>query len=149
MQYETQVNGVGDAAACRSISASNVWQTAVNNCGSLGAPVYFILFQILGVFVLLNLMVAVITETFSLSKNAGTEVEPLLSPRRNPVHTRGHVFLWSPQKLTLILAPFQCVLEAKSSCTLRFVNIPHSYCILPQLREHLRHRNVVQQILPL
>eukprot|EP00884_Botryococcus_braunii_P020692 jgi/Botrbrau1/7306/Bobra.247_3s0003.2 len=69
-----EVEGVKDATTCTSISASNLWQTAVDNCGSVVAPLYFILFQILGVFVLLNLMVAVITETFSLSKNAGTEV---------------------------------------------------------------------------
>jgi Ion transport protein len=68
------VDDVNDPTECASLSSSNVWQTAVNNCGSVGAPLYFILFQILGVFVLLNLMVAVITETFSLSKNAGTEV---------------------------------------------------------------------------
>lgn len=54
------------------------WVTDVGTCGSAAAPLYFVAFQLVGTFVLLNIVIAVVLENFSVSKFTGEkEVCPL------------------------------------------------------------------------
>ena len=54
--------------------ASGLCTTAAGNCGSKGSIAYFIAFQLLGSFVFLNLVVAVILENFSSLGNLNPEL---------------------------------------------------------------------------
>ncbi|KAK9816590.1 hypothetical protein WJX72_002338 [[Myrmecia] bisecta] len=60
--------------ACLADSSTNVWVTEVDNCGlSTISPIYFCSFQILGTFIMMNLVIAVVMENFSMSRDAGSK----------------------------------------------------------------------------
>lgn len=69
--------GVAGQAGCTCDNCS--WRELydIDNCGVRWAPVYFVSFFILGAFVMLNLVIAVVLENFSSSKKSGdSEVRP-------------------------------------------------------------------------
>eukprot|EP01025_Chloroclados_australasicus_P020054 TRINITY_DN21087_c0_g1_i1.p1 TRINITY_DN21087_c0_g1~~TRINITY_DN21087_c0_g1_i1.p1 ORF type:complete len:530 (-),score=83.48 TRINITY_DN21087_c0_g1_i1:316-1821(-) len=59
-----EVHGVVE----RECSGPNVWVSDVNNCGISAAPMFFVMFTVCGAFIMLNLVVAVVLENFSISK---------------------------------------------------------------------------------
>lgn len=73
-------SGTTDAAVAAAAAATaettctavgGTWVSDVDNCGLVVAPLYFVAFTILGSFVMVNLIIAVVLENFSTSKKTG------------------------------------------------------------------------------
>ena len=65
--------GVTTQENCTCESCSWRERYDIDNCGVRWAPIYFVSFFMLGAFIMLNLIIAVILENFSSSKNSSDE----------------------------------------------------------------------------
>jgi len=66
-----QAPGVTDQAACTCLDCQWRQEYDIDQCGTQIAPFYFTSFYILGSFIMLNLIIAVVLENFSNSKKSG------------------------------------------------------------------------------